>query len=375
MKSKPSVITSAFFALLNAGLWEKEVDLGSYGTVDYRAIYSLACQQQVVGLVAAGLSHLAGNRPSKADIAPFAGDTFRLEQRNSDMNAFIAKLFSVFRKNNVPAILVKGQGIAQCYERPLWRACGDIDILLDEEHYFDAKTNMMKKASLVTEEDDSRLHVALVMNSWVVELHGSLFHKFFPRLNTTLADLQSRLHQQRRVRLWNNDGVDIALPDPDLDVVFVFSHILEHFFEKGVGLRQICDWCRLLYTHRDTVDTHLLEQRLRQMDIVSEWKAFAAFAVLYLDMPAGFMPLYSPASRWARKAHRILRYVLKYGNFGHNRDTTYIFNASFLKKKAISFRDMVGETVAQLRIFPKDTLTILRHKMADSISRAMRGVR
>ena len=241
--------------------------------------------------------------------------------------------------------------------------------------HFDAKTNMMKKASLVTEEDDSRLHVALVMNSWVVELHGSLFHKFFTRLNTTLADLQSRLHQQRRVRLWNNDGVDIALPDPDLDVIFVFSHILEHFFEKGVGLRQICDWCRLLYSYRDTFDTHLLEQRLRQMDIVSEWKAFAAFAVLYLDMPAGFMPLYSPASRWARKAHRILRYVLKYGNFGHNRDTTYIFNASFLKKKAISFRDMVGETVAQLRIFPKDTLTIIRHKMADSISRAMRGVR
>lgn len=386
-----------FFALVNAGLWEKEVRLLPYGRIDYSALYRLACQQKVVGLVAAGLEHVVDTKADGQDIAPFAGDALKLEQRNEAMNLFIARLYRVFHHNAVPAVLVKGQGIAQCYERPLWRACGDIDLLLDREHYLDAKANMVAKADKVTEEDNHRLHVALIMGPWVVELHGTLNHKFLPRVNRQLGVMQEELHIQNKVRLWrvaqsesrgslltmpsqsnvtecNNGGIDIPLPSPDLDVVFIFSHILEHFFDKGVGLRQICDWCRLLYTYRDTIDHQLLEQRLRRMGIMTEWKAFAAFAVENLDMPTEFMPLYSPDRKWSRKASRIKAFILKFGNFGHNRDLSYIFKASFLKKKAISFRDMIDESLRQIMIFPKDTLIVWHHKTLDATLRAAKGV-
>lgn len=372
-----------FFALVNAGLWEKEVRLEPYGHIDFSDIYRLACQQQVVGLVAAGIEHVVDTKVCGDNLAPFVGDALRLEQRNKAMNQFIARLYRVFNRNSVPAILVKGQGIAQCYERPLWRACGDIDLLLDKEHYQNAKTNMMSKADGVTEEDDQRMHVALAMGPWVVELHGTLNHRFFPRVNRILDEIQAEVHNQQKVRLWDNHGVDIPLPAPDEDVIFVFSHILEHFFDKGVGLRQICDWCRLLYTYSTSSNsspetgerTALLENRLRRMGILSEWKAFAAFAVENLDMPPEFMPLYSTERKWSRKARRIKAFMLKFGNFGHNRDLSYIFKASFLKKKAISLRDMIDESLRQLMIFPKDTLLVLHYKTIDSISRAVRGVR
>ena len=67
---------------------------------------------------------------------------------------------------------------------------------------------------------------------------------------------------------------DIGLPDR-----------LQHFFVGGVGLRQICDWCRLLWTYRERIDRDLLLRRLQEMWIVSEWKAFGAFAVEYLGLP------------------------------------------------------------------------------------------
>ena len=49
----------AFFELLRAGLWEKEVRLSPYKDIDFSAIMKLAEEQSVVGLVAAGLEHVA----------------------------------------------------------------------------------------------------------------------------------------------------------------------------------------------------------------------------------------------------------------------------------------------------------------------------
>ena len=85
------------------------------------------------------------------------------------------------------------------------------------------------------------------------------------------------------MRVWKNDGADVPLPSPDNDVIIVFTHFLQHFFVGGVGLRQICDWCRLLWTYRDSIDRGLLERRLKEMGIVSEWQAFGAFVVEYCE--------------------------------------------------------------------------------------------
>ena len=41
----------AFFALVRAGLWETEVQLASYGEVDYECILRIAREQSVVGLI------------------------------------------------------------------------------------------------------------------------------------------------------------------------------------------------------------------------------------------------------------------------------------------------------------------------------------
>ena len=364
----------AFFALVKAGLWEREVRLSSYGKIDFKELYRLASEQQVVGLVMAGMNHVVDMELPRHELTPFRGDTLKLEQRNQAMNQFIARLFSVFCRNGASAFLVKGQGIAQCYERPLWRACGDIDLLLDEKNYQIAKVNMLKKASsIVEEEDKKRKHLALFMDRWVVELHGTLNHRFFPRVNRVLCEVQDDLMHRSEVRLWNNNGVDISLPTPDEDVIFVFSHIMEHFFGAGVGLRQICDWCRLLYTYGETIDRQLLERRLRQMKLIPEWKVFATFAVEMLDMQPEYMPLYIQDDKITKKATRLRSSIIKTGNFGQNRDTDYIFEATFLKKKAISFRNMCLSTLRQFSLFPMDTLYIFRHKIAKAIRRAVRG--
>ena len=52
----------AFFALMRAGLWEKEARLSLYNDIDFSEVYRIAEEQSVVGLVAAGLEHVADMR-------------------------------------------------------------------------------------------------------------------------------------------------------------------------------------------------------------------------------------------------------------------------------------------------------------------------
>lgn len=372
---KSDIIPPAFFPLLQAGLWEKDISLLPFGDVDFRAIYHLANQQTVVGLLAAGLDHVADIRLPDDTIVPFAGDAIDSERRNQAMNRFLRQLFTVFRNNGVHAILLRGQGVAQCYERPLWRGIGDIDLLLGPDDYRRAAKNLATRASSVSGEDHGRLHIALTFNPWVVELHGTLSLPLFPRVNKALRHIQDDLLRKDHVRLWDNDGVPIPLPAPDDDILVVFSHILGHFFNEGVGLRQVCDWCRLLYTHRDTLDRSLLRRRLTSMRLMSEWKTFSAFAVGSLAMPPDAMPFYSPDRKWERKASRLRSLILMYGNFGHNRDMGYMATAPFLKKKAISLHWMTLTSLRQLAIFPLDSLLAWFSKMAAAIVKALRLIR
>jgi len=68
------------------------------------------------------------------------------------MNRFIGMSVEKMHEAGIFMVLVKGQGVAQCYERPLWRACGDVDFFLDAENYRRAKDFLTPMAEHVGEE-------------------------------------------------------------------------------------------------------------------------------------------------------------------------------------------------------------------------------
>lgn len=165
---------NVFFALLRAGLWEKEVHLTPYGEIDIGTVLQLAEKQSVVGLIAAGIEHIADARPAKRDVLQFIGRTIQMEQQNQAMNYFIGVLVDKMREAGIKTLLVKGQGIAQCYARPLWRSCGDVDFFLDAANYEKAKAYLTPLAVSVEPEGEASLHYGMTIDPWVVELHGTL---------------------------------------------------------------------------------------------------------------------------------------------------------------------------------------------------------
>lgn len=312
----------AFFALVRAGLWETEVQLTSYGEVDYADILRLAQEQAVVGLVAAGFEHVIDVKVPQQWALQFAGQTIQLEQRNKAMNQFIADLVSEMRNADIYTLLVKGQGIAECYERPQWRISGDIDFFLSDSNYEKAKSFLKPLANDGKPERLYSKEIGFYVNSWLIELHGTLHTGLSARVDKSIDAVQRDVFYAGNVRSWYNGNTQVFLPAADEDVFLVFTHFVKHFYkEGGVTLRQMCDWCRLLYRYRGELDLRILESRIKSAGLMSEWKAFGALAVEYLGMPVEAMLLYSEDKKWSKKAEKIVTFILKGGKWQRFKDT------------------------------------------------------
>ena len=392
MKTK-DINQQAFFELLRTGLWGNgNPDIRIDGATDWQEVYQLAQEQSVQGLVLQGIETVQGSwlkvhgspLVPKVLLLQWIGEVQIIEKQNKDMNAFIAELIEKLRKADIYALLVKGQGIAQCYEKPLWRCSGDVDLLLSYDNYQKAKTLLTPLASEVETEYEGISHLGMTIDGWVVELHGSLRVGLPQRINRVLDDIQEDTFYRGNVRSWLNGQTQIFMLGKENDIVYVFVHFFNHFYKEGVGLRQICDWCRLLYTYKDSLNYGLLEQRIKRAGLTSEWKAFGALAIEYLGMPVEAMPLLdvrckTDDGRWIldnglkRKADRICAFILEVGNMGHNRDMSYFKKYPYLIRKMFSMGRRCGDLVRHARIFPLDSLRFFPRIVYNGLRSAARG--
>lgn len=373
MSYKQEDSVNVFLTFLRVGLWRRDnLDLNLDEKVNWDEMYQLAEEQSVIGLVLAGIEH-SKVKPPQELLLQWIGEVQMLEQQNVTMNQFIAELIEKLRNEDIYTLLVKGQGIAQCYERPLWRSCGDVDLFLSDSNYDKAKEYLLPLASSTEPEAEPSKHLGMTIDSWVVELHGTMRSRVLLRMDKVIDEVQKDVFYGGNVRSWINGETTVFLPNADNDVIFIFTHILKHFFRGGIGLRQICDWCRLLWTYRDKIDIKLLEKRITRAGIMSEWKAFAALAVNTLGMPVEAMPLYYSNKKWEKKANKILAIVLKTGNFGHN-ERVHDDQHSYIAKKILSFRQHTRGGLRRLSVFPLDSIRVWLRMLVGGITAVIKRV-
>ena len=169
-----------FFTLVRAGLFlvhgEGGMALGEakrqsrandslFKDVDWNEVYQLAQEQSVQGLVLQGIDwfKVQGSKFNIPQVLllQWIGEVQVIERRNKEMNVFVAELIEKLRKNDIYALLVKGQGIAQCYEKPLWRCSGDVDLFLSDENYQKAKEFLLPLGRITEPEEVAKKHFAM----------------------------------------------------------------------------------------------------------------------------------------------------------------------------------------------------------------------
>lgn len=357
---KTLVCRDAFLALVRSGLWgkvnENENQIENlFEGLDLGKVQKLAEEQSVVGLFTVGTENLPVSIMPLTEKLMLLGECLLIEQRNVAMNRFIAELVRRMQVAGIKVVLVKGQGVAQCYEKPLWRSAGDIDLLLDDENYNQARVFLSPLSEKAVSEDVRRKHLSVQIEGFTIELHGKMPFALSRRADKVINEVISDTCKLGSIRVWRNGSTDICLPKTDNDVILVFTHYLHHFFIEGVGLRQVCDWCRLLWTYRDELDKILLGKRLLEIGLMSEWKVFASLAVNTLDMPQEAMPFYDDSYYYRFRAKRVLSHILKSGNLGHNNDVSYRVKHSAFITNVITFFRRLADFAKLTTVFPIDS--------------------
>ena len=345
----------AFFKLLRAGLWGNgNLDIRIEGAADWQEVYRLATEQSVIGLVLAGLEqykHLNVNLDvNQKLLLQWIGEVQVIEQRNKAMNQFVAELVEKMRAADIYAILVKGQGVAQCYEKPLWRPSGDVDLLLSEVNYKKAKGLLLPLSSSNKNEERYSQHLGLNIGQWYVEIQGSLRTGLSARVDQEVDAAQNSVFIGGNVRSWDNNGTLVSIPAPTEDVFLVFTHFIKHFYKEGMSLRQVCDWCRLLWTYRTEIKVEWLELHLRKTGLMKEWKVFAALAVQYLGMPVEAMPFINLNDNVGlnKKATKLMEFIL--GGYSGNKIKDTLRIAKIFPWKALWYSPSIFLNVNWLKI-------------------------
>ena len=337
----------AFLELVRTGLWGKNLDLRIDETTDWQEVYRLATEQSVHGLVLAGLEH-SDVKPPKMLLLQWMGEVLQIEQRNKTMNQFVAELVEKMRAADIYAILVKGQGAAQCYEKPLWRPSGDVDLLLSEVNYKKAKELLLPLSSSNKNEERYSQHLGMSIGQWYVEIHGSLRTGLSARVDKEVDAAQESVFIGGNVRSWDNNGTLVFLPAPTEDVFLVFTHFIKHFYKEGMPLRQVCDWCRLLWTYRESLNYGKLELWIYKAGLMKEWKTFYNLASRYLGMPDLDSRLLVHDSGLDKKAERLMEFIL--GGYSGNKIKDTLQIAKIFPWKALRYSPSIFLNVNWLKI-------------------------
>ena len=241
--------TSAIFLFLNYCLGKK-VDMSMVvAKIDWRQLYNFASRQALLGFCFDGIERLTKefseelkrNPIGRELLMTWMGAAQQIRRQNMKVNVVASKLFSMLREDGMRCCILKGQGNALMYPNPYSRTPGDIDVWIHAN-----RERIMKYARKKFElGDDIRLqHIETSLDGVPVELHffpcsmnNPIYHARLQKWFRRNVDLQC----SHIVRLPDGAG-DIAIPTTAFNVVYQLTHLYHHFFDEGIGMRQIIDY-------------------------------------------------------------------------------------------------------------------------------------
>lgn len=314
--------TSAIFLFLNYCLGKK-VDMSMVvAKIDWRQLYNFASRQALLGFCFDGIERLTKefseelkqNSMGRDLLMTWMGAAQQIRRQNMKVNAVAGKLYSKFREDELRCCILKGQGNALMYPNPYSRTPGDIDIWVNA-----SREDITEYAKTHFEiGDDIRFHhLETSFDGVPVELH------FFPGImNNPIYNVRLQKWFKRNVDLQCSnvvslpDGIgEIAIPTTAFNVIYQLTHLYHHFFDEGIGMRQIIDYYYVVSMLN--VNCEMLTWLPKELKYLGLWK-FAGAVMYVLHEALGLSEEKMIAPMDEKRGKLLLAEILNGGNFGQH---------------------------------------------------------
>lgn len=231
----------AFIELLQLSLGTREQMSRVPSKFGWQALYEEGQRQAVDSILLEGIERLSENqRPPKDLLLQWIGTGERLKQQNQRLNKACLDLQTLFSNNGFQSCILKGQGNALLYSKPLLRQCGDIDIWVGGDR--DLIIGFLRKKGKIGHIDIKHCDWDIFQDV-PVEVHFIPTWFYNPFTN---KKLQRWIEVQKSFQFENASELGFISPSIQFNLVYVLIHIYRHLFNEGIGLRQLMDYYYVL---------------------------------------------------------------------------------------------------------------------------------
>ena len=285
------------FEILKCSLW---------GNEKQTADIPMAIRKELDAQAVEGLT--ANMYPNQEDLRYLHAAQFIL--MDQAQNEAIMQLQNV----HIPVVVIKGTAAGMYYPQPQLRSYGDIDLLVQPEHYYEA-VKVLCTGGWIKNEEIGHYHTAFKKNNQLIELHqcppglddvkeGAFIRRF---LLSGFSDIQqgtiNQLECSFPILPWQQNGIELIW------------HFREHLY-NGIGLRHAIDW--MMFVHCCLDDRAFSEYKsvLERAGLLVIAKTVARMCQLYLGLDESIT--------WCMDVNEslctdLMEFILNQGNFGNKR--------------------------------------------------------
>ena len=289
--------------------------------INWQQLYTFASMQSLLGFCFDGIERLGKEYPEELKRNPierellmtWMGTTQHIHRQNMKVNVVASKLYSMLREDGLRCCILKGQGNALMYPNAYSRNPGDIDVWVNASR---EDITEYAKCHFKLEDDIRFHHLETTMDGVPVELHffpcsmnNPLYHARLQKWFKRNADLQC----SNVVSLPDGFG-EIAIPTTAFNVIYQLTHLHHHFFDEGIGMRQIIDYYYVVNNDELLVIRDTLQRELKHLGL---WK-FARAVMYVLHEALGLSEEKMIAPMDEKRGKLLLAEILNGGNFGQH---------------------------------------------------------
>lgn len=260
---------------------ECEVDICH--DIDWHALYAFAIRQGVSALVLDALGFLPKDaRPSKPMLLQWIGQATMMEQMYAKHRGLISSLASVYAKDGIRMLLLKGYGCSLCYPKPEHRPTGDIDVYLFGKK--DEADALIEKEFGVKVHREYHKHSTFNYGGVEVENHAKFIDDVSHKSNIRFEQILMSVLDKKEFLLSPIDNV--LLPSPTFNALFLLRHTGEHFASNEITLRHVLDVGTFFHRYHSKIDWALVFKVYKEERMLRFFNAIATICVEYLGIDA-----------------------------------------------------------------------------------------
>lgn len=286
---------TALLQLIRNSQFDSPIDF-SWDDIDMSKLYKEASQQSVLGLIAPLI-------PTE-----YSNDNWRKAQLNQE-SSYIKycyaqdELKQTLDEAHIPFVILKGNSAAISYKKPMHRAMGDIDFLVPQEQFDEARAALLEAG--YKEGHESGRHLAFDNGKTHLEFHHRFSHEI---------DIEDYLIEGLKNPEINEiDGHVFPMLPRLANGLVLLDHMRNHL-KSALGLRQMIDW--MMYVNCNLDDDFWANE----FGPVARAKGMATLAITATRMCQIYLGLPNTIT-WCNNAdedtcREFIEVLLITGNFG-----------------------------------------------------------